>query len=165
MVETLARSTYQSRFATPSGADGEIPFTAGAFVGILFNPYTLLIAVNGAVGGLLTGYLLSVLTSVHKAIAAAIEIVIIAGLSWVFFGSDLSVFTIGSVAVVSVGVYLYSGSSLTDLLKLVTGGGGRDGGSVDGVAASSMPAPAADDERETAGLIESGKASDGAQTV
>ena len=71
--------------------------------------------------------MLKVLTSVHKAIAAAIEVGIIAALSWLFFGSDFGMFTIASVVIVSAGVYMYSGSSLGDLLKLVTGDGSGGG--------------------------------------
>jgi UDP-sugar transporter A1/2/3 len=131
-----------------------IPFSIHAFFSILMNPHLLLIALNGAANGLLTGYLLSCLTSVHKAIAAAIEIGFTALLSWLFFGSDFGIFTISSVVVVMTGVYLYSGYTLNQLKALVTGTSQKAG---EAKSSLNLQETNDDDEAETTGLMMTNK--------
>lgn len=79
-----------------------------AVMTILLNPITLFLVVNGACTGVLTAFFLSNLDSMRKTIAAALEINIIAFISWLIFHTDLGPSTILSAGLVSYGVYFYS---------------------------------------------------------
>eukprot|EP00946_MAST-07B_sp_MAST-7B-sp1_P005419 g5419.t1 len=103
------------------GADQGLGFSA--FSSVLFHPLALFICLNGAAGGILTGFLLAHLTSVHKALAVTIEIVALSVLSSVMFNTELGVIGSLSVLVVAAGTFMYSGYTLKDLLQLIQGGG------------------------------------------
>ncbi len=93
-----------------------------AFTGVLLNPLSLFICVNGAAGGILTGFLLANLSSVHKALALTIEIVLLSVLSSILFGTELGVIGVVSVFVVASGTFMYSGYAWEDLMQLLQGG-------------------------------------------
>ena len=110
-----------------SGAGGgatkaEQGMSVQAFTGVISHPLSLFICLNGAAGGILTGFLLANLTSVHKALAVTIEIVLLSVLSSVLFGTELGVIGLVSVLLVATGTFMYSGYTLEDLVQLLQGG-------------------------------------------
>eukprot|EP00937_MAST-01D_sp_MAST-1D-sp2_P002141 g2141.t1 len=78
----------------------------------VLRPLVLLIILNSASMGIVTSLFLKHLSSVLKAIASALEIVLTAVVSYLIFGTDLGVFTVISMCLVAFGVYLYSTSPL-----------------------------------------------------
>lgn len=93
-----------------------------AFTEIVFRPLPLFICLNGAAGGVLTGFLLANLTSVHKALAVTLEIVLLGTMSSILFGTELGMIGSVSVIIVAAGTFLYSGYTYADLVALLQGG-------------------------------------------
>jgi succinate dehydrogenase hydrophobic anchor subunit len=125
-----------------------------AFSGVLFHPLSLFICLNGAAGGILTGFLLANLTSVHKALAVTIEILLLGVLSSLMFGTELGMIGSLSIVVVAAGSFMYSGYTWKDLLELIQGGPpSAAAGAVsqkDGVAIDDVKGAA---EQEKSGLL------------
>ena len=111
-----------------------------AFTGIIFHPLPLFICLNGAAGGILTGFLLANLSSVHKALGMTIEIVLLSVLSSVLFGTKLGLIGAASVLIVASGTFMYSGYTWSDLLHLIQGQGSPG-------SHSKAPPPASEDEK------------------
>ena len=74
----------------------------------VFHPLVLLIILNSASMGIVTSMFLKHLSSVLKAIASAMEIILTAIVSYIVFGTDLGAYTVTSMLCVAFGVYLYS---------------------------------------------------------
>jgi UDP-sugar transporter A1/2/3 len=114
-----------------------------AFTGVLFHPLSLFICVNGAAGGILTGFLLANLSSVHKALGVTIEIVLLSVLSSIMFGTALGVVGVLSVLVVASGTFMYSGYTLSDLVQLMQGGSLEASGAKTSSSVTQKPAAVA----------------------
>lgn len=63
---------------------------------------------NSAVYGVITSLLLQTLNSIMKVFATAIELVLIAILSWVILGYPINLQTVTAVIIVSCSVVLYA---------------------------------------------------------
>eukprot|EP00937_MAST-01D_sp_MAST-1D-sp2_P002910 g2910.t1 len=80
------------------------------------HPLVLLIILNSASMGIVTSLFLKHLSSVLKAIASALEVVLTAVVSHLVFGTDLGAHTVCSIGLVALGIYLY-GSAPTPPLR------------------------------------------------
>jgi drug/metabolite transporter (DMT)-like permease len=76
-----------------------------------------LVVFNGAAMGLLTAYFLRKLDSIRKSIASAIELWTTAILSSIVFGYPIGMNAIVGLAFITIGVVLYSQSSLSTSQK------------------------------------------------
>merc|ERR1711879_58809 len=83
-------------------------FSVAAVLGVISNPIAVAIVLNGACLGISTGYFLATLDSPRKAIASALEIVFTSLISFAAFGTDLGLFSVISVIMVSTGVFYYT---------------------------------------------------------
>ena len=77
-------------------------------ISIVSNPVSVGLVINAALAGVVTGHLLRTLGSIHKSIAAAIEIPLIAVCSLFLFDYSISLWTVAAILLVSSGVVLYS---------------------------------------------------------
>jgi len=77
-------------------------------VKVLFTPYVLPMVVIMSCIGVVTSMFLKYLDSVRKAIASALELVVLPILSSMLFSIPINGYLVFSVALVSFGVYLYS---------------------------------------------------------
>lgn len=68
----------------------------------------MLIVINSAVYGVITSLLLHTLNSIMKVFATAIELVLIAILSWILLGYPITLPTVISVVIVSCSVVIYA---------------------------------------------------------
>jgi len=74
--------------------------------------HNMLIICNGAFIGLATAFFLKQFSSALKSIACAIEIVVIAIVSFYLFGTELGPSTVLAVVTVAAGIYIYSTNPL-----------------------------------------------------
>uniref|UniRef100_A0A7S0JCZ0 Uncharacterized protein n=1 Tax=Calcidiscus leptoporus TaxID=127549 RepID=A0A7S0JCZ0_9EUKA len=74
----------------------------------VFTPTILLVMAIMSTVGMVTGFFLKHLDSVLKAIASALEVVLTAALSWLFFDTPLNTRALVAVACVGGGVALYA---------------------------------------------------------
>lgn len=74
----------------------------------LLSPVVLSMVLIMSAVGLVTSLFLKHLDSVRKAIASALELVVLPILSVVLFGVPITVYTVAAVACVAFGVYIYS---------------------------------------------------------
>lgn len=75
----------------------------------IFNNYlVMLIIINSAIYGIITSLLLHSLNSIMKVFATAIELILIAILSWVFLGYPITIQTIFAISIVSCSVIIYA---------------------------------------------------------
>lgn len=91
--------------------------------------YIIPIVVNAACLGVLTGFFLKHLSSVLKSIASAIELWTTAILSAIIFGYSIDASTVAGIAIVSIGIYIYSKPKPTNVRL----------GSVDALELASSP--------------------------
>lgn len=73
-----------------------------------FQFQVLLVICNGALAGIVTSFFLKHLNSILKTIAAAIELIFVAILSWIFFSVSIKINTMISIFLISVSIILYS---------------------------------------------------------
>ena len=74
----------------------------------LLSLHILPVIINASCLGVLTGFFLKHLSSVLKSIASAVELWVTAVVSAMVFGYAIDAITILGIAIVSVGIYLYS---------------------------------------------------------
>lgn len=77
----------------------------------LTNPYLLPVIVNASFLGVLTAFFLKHLSSVLKSIASAVELWVTTVLSAMVFGYAIDLTTVGGIAILTVGVNIYSVAS------------------------------------------------------
>lgn len=73
----------------------------------------MFIVINSAVYGVVTSLLLHTLNSIMKVFATAIELVLIAILSWVLLGYPITLQTVIAVLIVSCSVIIYAKHPIT----------------------------------------------------
>lgn len=71
------------------------------------------IVINSAMYGVVTSLLLHSLNSIIKVFATAIELVLIAVLSWVLLGYPITLQTVSAVCIVSCSVVIYAKHPIT----------------------------------------------------
>jgi len=71
------------------------------------------IVINSAMYGVVTSLLLHSLNSIIKVFATAIELVLIAVLSWVLLGYPITLQTVSAVCIVSCSVVIYAKNPIT----------------------------------------------------
>lgn len=81
---------------------------------VIFHLKVLAIMVNNAVVGIITSFFLKSLNSILKTFASALELVIIAVLSYLLFNIPIHLNTILAIAVVSYAIVLYSRNPVTN---------------------------------------------------
>lgn len=74
----------------------------------IFNPKVLVVVLNNALIGIVTSFFLKNLDSILKTFASALELILTAILSWIFFGIPIYLNTFLSIVTVLFAVYLYS---------------------------------------------------------
>lgn len=71
------------------------------------------IVLNSAMYGVVTSLLLHSLNSIMKVFATAIELVLIAVLSWILLGNPITLQTLSAVCIVSCSVIIYAKHPIT----------------------------------------------------
>ncbi|KAH9426880.1 hypothetical protein DERP_002981 [Dermatophagoides pteronyssinus] len=75
---------------------------------ILFKPYVFIIMLNGAIAGIVTSFFLKHLNSILKTFAATLEILLSAILCSFLFATIIDLYTIISIWLVFVAIYIYA---------------------------------------------------------
>lgn len=81
----------------------------------IFRPGVLLIAFNSCAIGIVTSFFLKYMNSILKTFASALELCFTAILCWIIFSIPIYMNTMLAIAIVSISVYLYSQSPVTNV--------------------------------------------------
>ncbi|GLV40030.1 senju [Carabus blaptoides fortunei] len=82
---------------------------------VIFHYRVLVIMINNAIVGIITSFFLKSLNSILKTFASALELIIIAVLSYILFNIPIHMNTVLAIAVVSYAIILYSRNPVSNV--------------------------------------------------
>ncbi|KAK9886894.1 hypothetical protein WA026_019151 [Henosepilachna vigintioctopunctata] len=81
----------------------------------IIHPKVLVVILNNACIGIVTSFFLKTLNSILKTFASALELILTAILSWIFFGIPIYLNTFLSICTVFFAIYLYSRNPVSNI--------------------------------------------------